>query len=137
MSQPTRREMVRGFVPQQPLADHLGIELTSIDDDDVAVLTMPFASHNVTIGDVVHGGAISALIDTAGMAAAWANDEPAGAGGGTISLNVDFAAPARNTALTARAEAYRRGRKTCFCAVTVTDEAGDVVAKGLMTHRYA
>jgi uncharacterized protein (TIGR00369 family) len=136
-SQTTRRELVRGFVPQQPLAAHLGIVIEAIDEDDVAVLRMPFAAHNVTIGDVVHGGAIGALIDTAGMAAAWANDEPAGAGGGTISLNVDYAAPARATDLTARAVAYRRGGTTCFCEVTVTDAGGQVVAKGLMTHRYA
>lgn len=136
MSQPTRRDAVAAFVPQQPLALQLGIVVEALGDDE-AVLSLPFAPANVTIGDVVHGGAIAALIDTAGMAAAWANDEPAGPGGATISLSVDYAAPAAATALTARAAAYRRGRSTCFCAVTVVDEAGDVVAKGLMSHRYA
>jgi uncharacterized protein (TIGR00369 family) len=136
MCQPTRRQVVNEFVPRSPLAAHLGLRLEALHDD-AAVLVLPFAEHNVTIGDVVHGGAIAALIDTAGMAAAWANDEPAGPGGGTIGLSVDFAAPAAATDLTARATAYRRGRSTCFCDVTVTDANDAVVAKGLVTHRYA
>jgi uncharacterized protein (TIGR00369 family) len=136
MSHPTRRDVVAQFIPNSPLVAHLGIRVAELGDDR-AVLVLPFAEQNVTIGDVVHGGAISALIDTAGMAAAWCNDDPPGSGGGTISLNVDFAAPAARTDLTATAVAYRRGGRTCFCDVTVVDEGGAVVAKGLMTHRYA
>ena len=132
----TRREVVAGFIPASPLVRTLGIEVAELGTD-VAELVLPFRAENVTIGDVVHGGAISALIDTAGMAAAWANDDEAGAGGGTISLSVDFAAPARSTGLRARAEVVRRGGRICFCEVTVTGDDGTVVAKGLMTHNYA
>ena len=64
-------------------------------------------------------------------------EEEAGAGGGTISLSVDFAAPARSTGLRARAEVVRRGGRICFCEVTVAGDDGTVVAKGLMTHNYA
>jgi uncharacterized protein (TIGR00369 family) len=132
---PTRREVVEQFVPHSPLARHLGIGIDTLEPD-AAELVMPFADHNVTIGDVVHGGAISALADTACMAAAWSDDGEAGPGGSTISLSLDFAAPAAKTDLRARAEVYRRGR-TCFCTVTVTDEAGAVVANGLATYRFS
>jgi uncharacterized protein (TIGR00369 family) len=131
----TRREVVAQFIPHSPLARHLGIEIERLEPD-VAVLGLPFAEHNVTIGGVIHGGAISALADTACMAAAWSDDEEAGPGGSTISLSVDFAAPATETALHARADVYRRGR-TCFCTVAVTDDAGTVVASGLATYRFA
>jgi uncharacterized protein (TIGR00369 family) len=133
---PSRRDVVAGFIPASPLVGHLGIRVESLGTD-VAELVLPFSEHNVTMGDVVHGGAISALIDTAGMAAAWANDEDAGAGGGTISRAVDSAAPARATDLHARAEVVRRGGRICFCEVTVRGDDGTVVAKGLMTHNYA
>ena len=133
---PTRREVVEQFIPHSPLVGHLGIRVERLQQDR-AELVLPFAEHNVTIGDVVHGGAISTLIDTAGMAAAWSDDGEAGASGSTISLSVDFAAPAAKTAVRAVAEVYRRGRSTCFVAVTATDEAGAVVAKGLVTHRFA
>jgi uncharacterized protein (TIGR00369 family) len=132
---PTRREVVEQFVPSSPLAVHLGIAIDRLEQD-VAELVMPFAEHNVTIGDVVHGGAVSALADTACMAAAWADDGEAGPGGSTISLSLDFAAPAAKTDLRARAEVYRRGR-TCFCTVAVTGEGGAIVAKGLATYRFA
>ena len=133
---PTRREVVEQFIPHSPLVGHLGIRVERLEQDR-AELVLPFAEHNVTIGDVVHGGAISALIDTAGMAAAWSDDGEAGASGATISLSVDFAAPAAKTDVLAVAEVYRRGRSTCFVSVTATDEAGAVVAKGLVTHRFA
>ena len=132
---PTRREVVAQFIPNSPLVQHLGIRVERLEQD-VAELVLPFAEHNITIGEVVHGGAISALADTACMAAAWSDGEEAGPGGSTISLSLDFAAPAEKTDLRARAEVYRRGR-TSFCTVTVTDEAGAVVARGLATYRFA
>ena len=133
---PTRREVVTQFIPSSPLVGRLGIEVAALGTDS-AELRLPFDPQNATMGDVVHGGAISALIDTAGMAAAWCNDDEAGAGGGTISLAVDFAAPARGTDLLARADVVRRGGRICFCEVTVTGGDGAVVAKGLVTHNYA
>jgi uncharacterized protein (TIGR00369 family) len=88
---------------------------------------------------VVHRGAVSALIDTAGMAAAWADRRtPAGAAGGsTVGLSVDFVSAARGEELVARATVIRRGRSLCFCEVDVTGEGDQVVAKGLVTHRFA
>ena len=132
----TRREVVAQFIPNSPLAKHLGIRVERLDEPDAAELVLPFADHNITIGEVVHGGAISALADTAIMAASWSSDEDAGPGGSTISLSIDFAAPAAKTDLRARAEVYRRGR-TCFCTVTVTADDGTVVASGLGTYRFS
>jgi len=90
------------------------------------------------MGDVVHGGAIATLIDTAGMAAAWADDSeaevPAGA---TLSMTVDYVEAARGGDLLATAEVVRRGRSISFCEITVTEPPGErVVAKGLITYRF-
>jgi uncharacterized protein (TIGR00369 family) len=133
---PSRREVVEQFVPNSPLARHLGIELVEAGEDR-ARLRMPFKPELVTVGDVVHGGAISALLDTAGMVASWSNDvEPETLDGATVSMSVQFAAPARGCDLIADAVVSRRGRSLCFVDVRVADPDGTVVASGQMVHRY-
>src|SRR5690349_2410291 len=100
---PTRQEVIAQFIPASPLVKQLGIELHTLAPDH-AELRLPFREDNATMGDVVHGGAIASLIDTAGMAAAWADDaEPEALAGATVSLHVDYVAPARGQELLATA----------------------------------
>ena len=133
----TRAELVEAFIPNSPFVGHLGMRLAALEQDR-AELVLPFDEELATIGDVVHGGAIATLIDTAGMAAAWADgSEPGEAAGSTIGMSVDFVAAARGEDLTATATVIRRGQSLCFCEVAVTGEEGQVVAKGLVTHRFA
>ena len=134
---PTRIEVIRQFVPHSPFVGRLGARLAALEPDR-AVLALPFAAENATIGDVVHGGAIAALIDTAGMAAAWADATtvPESLAGATVSMSVDYTAAARGVDLEASERVLRRGLSLCFCEVDVTDPAGAIVAKGLVTHRY-
>jgi uncharacterized protein (TIGR00369 family) len=133
---PTRAEIMRAFIPASPFAKELGIELVAVGDDR-AELRLPYEPRLATIGDVVHGGAIAALLDTAGMAAAWSDDfEPEKTAGSTVSMNVNYAAAAVASDLTAHASVVRRGRSLCFCEVRVTDAEGTVVAHGSMVHRY-
>jgi uncharacterized protein (TIGR00369 family) len=132
----TRREVIEAFIPSSPLVGHLGIELVSLEPDR-AQLRLPFRPELATIGDVVHGGAIAALLDTASMAAAWADDfVPESLAGATVSMHVDYVAAAHGVDLIAEAVAVRRGRSLCFCEVTVTDPDGAVIAKGLAVHRF-
>jgi uncharacterized protein (TIGR00369 family) len=133
---PTRADLMRAFVPASPFVKELGIELVDLRLDH-AELRLPWAPRLATMGDVVHGGAIAALLDTAGMAAAWSDDTvPDNLAGATVSMSVSFAAAARATDLTARATVVRRGRSLCFCEVTVSDTEDAVVAHGSMVHRY-
>lgn len=132
----TRRELIEAFVPQSPLVRHLAIELRALRPDE-AELALPFSESVVTIGDVVHGGAISALIDTAAMAAAWSDETvPESIAGSTVALSVDFVAAARGEDVVARARVVRRGKSLCFCEVTAEGSDGQVVAKGLVTYRF-
>jgi uncharacterized protein (TIGR00369 family) len=127
-------EIVRSFLPASPFAAVLGFEIAELEPDR-AVLTLPFDDKIVTIGDVVHGGAISSLVDTAAMAAAWCTDEiPETMRGTTVSLNVSFVSAARAADLTATALVVRRGGSLCHCEVEVTDGT-KVVAKGLVTYK--
>ena len=133
---PTRREIIQVFIPNSPHAAELGIRLASVGTDE-AVLELPFKPELATIGEVVHGGAIGALIDTAAMAAAWATDEiPENPAGSTVALSVNFASAASGVDLRADARVRNRGGRLSFCDVTVTDPEGTVVAHGIATYRF-
>jgi len=136
MSDPTRAEIMRAFIPASPFAKELGIELASLEPDR-ARLRLPYRPELATIGDVVHGGAIAALLDTASMAAAWSDDTvPESVAGATVSMSVDYVAAARGVDLLATGRVVRRGRSLCFCEVEVTEPGGGVIAKGLAVHRF-
>ena len=129
-------ELITEFLRHSPFVGHLGIELREIEDDRV-VLALPFRDEIVTIGDVVHGGAISTLVDTAAMAAAWSAiefDQPPR--GTTVGLSVDFLSAGRGGELLAEARVLRRGSSLCFCEVRVRPaEDEELVASGLVTYK--
>jgi uncharacterized protein (TIGR00369 family) len=127
-------EVIASFIPASPFAASLGIAVDTLEPDR-AVLAMPFKPELATIGDVVHGGAISTLVDTAAMAAAWCTDEiPESLRGTTVSLSVNFVAAGRASDLVATAHVVKRGGTLCHCEVEVTDGT-KVVAKGLVTYK--
>ena len=131
----TRKQLVEAFIPHSPHAAALGISIEALDDDR-AVLAMPFKPELATMGDVVHGGAISTLIDTAATVAAWAVDEvPESPAGATVSLSVNFTAAARAVDLRAEAEVVRRGRQLSNIEVRATDPDGKLVAHGIATYK--
>ena len=133
---PSRREIIEQFIPNSPQAAALGIRVVSLGTDE-AVLELPFKPELATIGEVVHGGAIGALIDTAAMAAAWSTDEvPDNPAGSTVSLSLNFASAASGVDLRATAKIAERGGRLSFCEVGVTDPEGTVVAHGIATYRF-
>jgi uncharacterized protein (TIGR00369 family) len=77
----------------------------------------------------LHGGVLSALIDTAGGLAAWSALSP-GQSVSTVDLRVDYMEPAGlGAALRACAELVRKGSRVCHVRVAVTQ--GEVlVAEG-------
>src|SRR5262245_15163605 len=96
-----------------------------------SVVLLPLRPEHV--GDwtrpALHGGVMSALIDTAGGAAAWTALGPDEAVS-TLDLRVDFLEPVdpRGT-LRAEAELVRKGNRVCHVRVACTHE-GVLVAEG-------
>ena len=132
---PSRREIIQQFVPASPLVKHLGMRLEAIEAGR-AVLALPFRPELATMDDIVHGGAIASLIDTAGMAATWSDDtEPDSLAGSTVTLNVNYTSAARGQDLTATAVVVKRGRTMVFSDVKVTEPDGRVVATGSVVQR--
>jgi uncharacterized protein (TIGR00369 family) len=130
----TRLQVITEFIPHSPLPAALGIRLEAIEPDR-ARLALPWSDGVATMADVVHGGAIATLADTAVMAAAWASDdEPESLTGATVSLTLDYLAAARGD-LTADATVLRRGRRLVYVRVDVADAAGTAVAAGQAVYR--
>lgn len=68
------RDVIAQFLPQSPFVAKLGIVADQLGDDEVR-LRLPWDPSNVTVGDMVHGGAIATLADLTVMAAAWCGAE--------------------------------------------------------------
>jgi uncharacterized protein (TIGR00369 family) len=126
--------LARGWIENSPFVAHLGIALESMEPDR-ASLRLPFTDALPTLGDVVHGGAISSLIDTAAAAAAWSSAEvPERPKASTVGFTVNFLAPAKAQGVTAAARVIRRGAVSVI-AVDVTGDDGTEVATALVTYR--
>lgn len=118
-----------------PLGNHLGWHAVAIDQD-YSVIAMPFKEHNVTIGNIVHGGAIAALADAAATAACWATPERTDASRGTtIALNMNYLHAAAGSTLTATAKVIQRGKSICVADVDVSDDNDVSVARGTATYK--
>src|SRR5229473_6156248 len=102
-------DFIRQFFPTSPYVTHLGMQLTNIQPG-LAILTLPFSGALVTVGTIVHGGAIASLIDTAAMVAAWSDAPiPEKFRGATVNLTITYLAAADKEDLQATARVLRRG----------------------------
>ncbi len=118
-----KNDLARSFIAAIPQARALGLEILELGGG-VAVIRMPYSE--MLVGDpdtgVIHGGAVSTLMDTCGGAATIAH--PANAGGtATIGLRIDYLrAAAPGQAITARAECHHVTRSVAFVRATAHDD---------------
>src|SRR5881396_509625 len=100
------RRIARGtsLVPYQA---QLGIEFVE-GAEGYAKLRLPYKKQNSTVGDALHGGAISSLIDTTG------------------AMGEDIFAEGR---------VLKRGKEIIYSDVRVTNAAGKLLAQGTVVYR--
>ncbi|SFS66308.1 uncharacterized domain 1-containing protein [Sulfitobacter marinus] len=111
------------FIAALPFSDALNMSLEDIGDGS-AVISMPYDSK--LVGDprtgVVHGGAVSALMDTCCGAAVMSHPSSPG-GTATIDLRIEYLRAAKpGQKITTRAECYHVTRSVAFVRATAHDE---------------
>lgn len=116
-------KLARQFIEALPHSLMLGMEMQEMDDG-VATIKMPYKDELVgdPVTGVIHGGAVSALMDTCGGAAVMCHPENAG-GTATIDLRIDYMRAATpGQTITAVATCYHVTRSVAFVRAVALDE---------------
>lgn len=118
-----KAQIAKQFIQAIPHATALGMDLTQIGDGK-AEICMPYDSK--LVGDpktgVIHGGAVSALMDTCCGAAVMSHPE-APAGTATIDLRIDYMRPATpGQSIRTKAHCYHITRSVAFVRATAFDD---------------
>lgn len=129
------RETLAGLVAGSPYGRLLGIEVEEAGEGRVR-LRLPYRESLTTLGDLVHGGALAGLVDTAATAAAWLGlEDPSGARGTTLGFSVSYLRGLRGADALAEARVVRAGRQIVVLRVEVSDPTGEPCATALVTYK--
>jgi len=129
MTDPAATEFIHA---QIPLCATLGITADVARPDEV-VLSLDWAPTLCTGNDVLHGGIVMTLADSAGGVCAFLN-LPEGAGGtATIESKTNFLAATRSGTLKAHCRPLHIGKRVIVLETEIRGDDGKLAAKVLQT----
>jgi uncharacterized protein (TIGR00369 family) len=124
-------EYARSRVKLSKFSALMGFEVVKLSSGG-AVLEVVTAEHHRQIHNVMHGGVIAALADTAAAIAAY-TVVPRGSELVTIELKINYLVPVSGGKLIATGTVLRAGRNFVVVECEVRREDGALAAKSLMT----
>ena len=127
--EPTPTDLVHQMMP---LCATLGVTAREFTAEAV-VLELAWRPELCTSNDILHGGAIMLLADSAGGGCAFMNLPEGAAGTSTIESKTNFLRGVKEGAVTARSTTLHVGSTTIVVETEVRDEAGRLVAKVTQT----
>lgn len=118
----TRRDLARKFIEALPHCQALSMTLDDIGDGE-AIMSMPYDEKLIgdPVSGVIHGGAVSALMDTCGGTAVMAH--PAGPSvTATLDLRIEYMRAAKpGQTVTAKAVCHHITRNVAFVRAIAHD----------------
>ena len=119
-----------------PFQKLVGFTITDWSADGCRLELSLRADHGNRYG-LPHGGIHATLLDTCmGFAGGWTGDPENRLMAMTLALNVQYLSRPRGETLIATGWKTGGGRSTFFAEGAVTDEIGELIAKGAGTFRY-
>jgi 1,4-dihydroxy-2-naphthoyl-CoA hydrolase len=115
-----------------PLCATLGITADALRPEEV-VLSLDWAPTLTTGNDVLHGGIVMALADSAGGACAFLNLPEGAAGTATIESKTNFLAATRSGTLKAHTRPLHVGKRVIVLETEVRNDGGKLAAKVTQT----
>jgi uncharacterized protein (TIGR00369 family) len=123
---------IRARIDASAFHSSLGISVESATEGAVTLRFEATPAH-ANLHGTMHGGVIATLADTAaGLAVRSAMADPGGAHA-SVHLDVQYLAPAGTGTLRATGNVVKLGGRLAFTEATVTDEAGEVLARAQVT----
>ena len=101
-----------------------------------AVLRLDARPQHKQLNNVVHGGILAAMADTAGAVAAYTT-VPAGVALATIELKINYLEGVAGGRIRAEAQVLRTGRNFVVAECDIFDGKGRLAAKALLTYGAA
>ncbi|WP_339712495.1 PaaI family thioesterase [uncultured Sneathiella sp.] len=117
---------------RMPLTGTLGIKCAKMTPEEI-VLNLDWSETLCTGSGILHGGAIMALADSAGGAAAFANLPEGASGTSTIESKTNFLGAVREGTVTATAKPLHVGGSTIVIETEIRNKAGKLVGKVTQT----
>lgn len=118
-------------VNNSPFPQHLSMKLKSIDIGSARVELEVLDCHFQPF-QMVHGGVLATLIDTATFWAVFLN-VPEDAGMVNIDLKLNYLKPVKEGLLVTEGRGIRSGRTISYAEASVRNRNGDIIAHGTST----
>ena len=128
----TNKDLTAYLHERMPLCATLGMKAEKMSPEEV-VLTLDWTPALCTSAGILHGGAVMALADSAGGAAAFANLPDGAVGTSTIESKTNFLGAVKEGKVTATARPLHVGGSTIVIETEVRNAAGKLVGKVTQT----